>query len=82
MKIKVKCYSGYRANEYPVEITIGQKALEVAEIIDRWIGEDHRYFKVLCSDGYSYLIRHDEEVDTWEILKIEKAERDKPTLSN
>lgn len=40
---------------------------EVAEILDRWPGEDHAYFKVRTTSGDLYILRHDTDSGAWEI---------------
>jgi hypothetical protein len=40
----------------------------VAEVLDRWLAPDHRYFKVRASDGGVYLLRHDVESQRWELV--------------
>lgn len=71
IKIKVEAYSGYKANERPISFTIRDKILKVKEIIDRWHGEDHDYFKVKADDEYIYIIRYDRERDEWELVMME-----------
>lgn len=43
------------------------KSLAVEEVLDRWFGPEHRYFKVRASDGDLYILRHDEAGDSWEL---------------
>ena len=73
MKIKVECYSGYRGAESPRAIVMGGNRLAVKKIIDMWVGENHRYFKVICENG-QYLIRLDEQNDAWEKRKGSELE--------
>lgn len=63
----MECYSGYRAEQEPRRIVVDGRAIEVAEILDRWLAPDHRYFKVLGADGRVYMLRHDTEWDEWEL---------------
>ncbi len=67
MKIRVSCYEGYTAEEMPRFFSLGSRRLEVVEILDRWRGEDHEYFKLVASDGDRYVLRHDREKEEWEI---------------
>jgi len=71
--IKVVCYAGYRAEESPVRFFLGKTKVEVAEIIDRWIGQDHRYFKVKGDDGARYILRHDSISDIWEMTLYDRT---------
>ena len=69
--IKVTCYSGRRADERPTSFTIKEKETRVVEILDRWIGEDHEYFKVRGDDNWIYILRHATGPDLWEIQSME-----------
>lgn len=70
--IEVNAYSGYKANERPVSFRIRERVFEVKEILDRWYGEDHDYFKLRADDDHTYLIRYDRKSDEWELLMMEK----------
>lgn len=77
MRIKVHAYSGYKADERPDSITLGEKTLKVDDILDRWYGEGYDYFKLLTEDGFIYIIRYDRGLDEWELTMMEKADSDK-----
>jgi hypothetical protein len=64
-RIKVVAYSGYKANERPVCFFLDDKRCEVKEILDRWYGPDHDYFKVLADDGCAYLLKWHRSSDRW-----------------
>ncbi len=65
--LKVRCYSGYKANERPVSFFLGDKEFQVKEILDRWYGPDYSYFKVKTSDENIYILKYDENKDFWEL---------------
>ena len=67
MKLKVECYAGYRGEEEPCAFTLGEARFAVVDIIDRWAGPDHRYFKVQAGDGRTLVLRHDTTDDNWEL---------------
>jgi hypothetical protein len=73
MKIHVETYDGYRAGERPLRFHIGAKKREVMEILDRWFGEDHDYFKVCADDGAVYLLRYGRGDDRWELTQYRAA---------
>ncbi len=73
MKILVETYDGYRAGERPLRFRLGEKCREVVEILDRWFGEDHDYFKVLADDGGVYVLRCGRGVDGWELTQYRAA---------
>ena len=65
--IRVDCYAGYRGQQEPRRFTTSSGVtVEVVEILDRWQGPDHRYFKVRGGDGSVHLLRHDEVAGMWE----------------
>ncbi len=72
MDVKVDCHAGYRGEETPRRFEIDGRRVEVVEVIDRWLGPDHRYFKVRGDDGAVYLLRVDDPADRWELKTFER----------
>ena len=68
--IRVECYAGHRANERPTFLYIDDEKRVVEDIIDRWAGEDHDYFKLVADDQKVYLIRYDRRADFWTLEKV------------
>ena len=68
MKVSVECYAGYRAEETPRRFSVGQRLIQVAAVIDRWITEDYRYFKVEGDDDRVYLLRQATGAGEWELV--------------
>ena len=75
MQIRVESYAGYRAEERPRSFTLGGHSYEVSEILDRWFGPDHSYFKVRADDGNTYLLRYDRDADVWTLEVFFQARR-------
>ena len=67
----VETYSGYRADERPVALRLGDRRVAIREILDRWDGEDHAYFKLTGEDGVLYILRQGREGGTWELILME-----------
>jgi hypothetical protein len=67
MQLRVQCHAGHRGEEEPRAFDLGDRRIEVMEIIDRWISPDHRYFTVQAYDGSVYILRHDEAAGEWEL---------------
>ncbi len=65
--IKVECYAGYRAAERPLRFAMGEQSLNVEAVEDQWYSPLSRYFRVRASDGNIYILRHDEEADSWNL---------------
>ena len=70
MIVDVQCYAGYRGEQEPEVIIDGDRRLTVMTVIDRWLAPDHRYFKVACDDGLTYILRHDNVALVWEIISM------------
>ena len=68
LALKVECYAGYRGEETPRCIWLGRRKIEVVRVIDRWLAPDHRYFKILGNDSALYIIRHDIQKWTWDLI--------------
>jgi hypothetical protein len=75
LAIRVECYAGQRAEEEPRRFWLGTTPVGVAEVLDRWLAPDHRYFKVRGDDGGIYILRHDAVGDRWELTMFERAGR-------
>lgn len=69
--LRVECYAGYRADERPEAFWLQRRRIAVREILDRWLGEDHAYFKVTGEDGVRYILRRDDRRDQWELILME-----------
>ena len=72
-QIRVVCYSGYRGEETPRYFYLGERRVKVAEVVDRWLDPDYRYFKIRCSAGDVYILRHDSLTDSWELTLFESC---------
>ena len=70
-RVLVSTYAGYKGDERPTAFTLAARTSQVREIVDRWYGEDRAYFKLIADDGNLYVIRHDAESDTWELVMSE-----------
>ena len=65
---RVETYSGYKADERPLRFYLGERALEVIAVEDRWYSPGETYFRVLTSDGDRYVLRHIEAQDVWSLI--------------
>lgn len=71
--VKVECYAGHRGEQTPRAITLGNRRVEVRDVLDQWLASDHRYFKLLGDDGDVYLVRHDVTSDRWELTMFQRG---------
>jgi hypothetical protein len=69
MRLRVECYSGWRADERPIRFWIDGHHYVVEDILDQWYGPDAKYFKVRADDGNGYILRHDTSpaMDAWSL---------------
>lgn len=73
MAIQVECYAGHRGEETPHALLIGDRRVRVLEVLDRWLGPDHRYFKVSGDDGDIYIVRYSDSLDAWELTMFQRS---------
>ena len=66
--VRVECYSGYKAEERPLKLHLGKRAIEIVEIEDRWYSPGATYFRVRVEDGDRYVLRHEEAQDIWSLV--------------
>jgi hypothetical protein len=78
-EITVECYAGYRGEETPRRFRLGERSVDVREVLDQWLAPDHRYFKVRGDDGEVYILRHDTGVDRWELTFVAQCRPCRPS---
>jgi hypothetical protein len=67
MLVQVECYAGHRGEETPRRVSFDGRSVELVEVLDCWLGVDHRYFKMLGVDGATYILRHYGASGRWEM---------------
>lgn len=88
-KIEVTAYSGYRGEETPRSFFLGNRIIEIIEILERRIEEDfhdksrRRFFQIIGHDSCNYLIFFDYRNREWFLRtagnKISLEEKTGPT---
>jgi len=63
----LECYAGHRGEQTPRTLTLGDRRIGVADVLDAWLAPDCRYFKLRGADGNTYLVRYDARSGTWEL---------------
>jgi hypothetical protein len=71
--VDVECHAGYRGAETPRRFRLGERQVEIAEVVDTWLAPDHRYFKVRDSQGDLYILRNDVAADRWELTLFRRS---------
>jgi hypothetical protein len=65
--VNVESYAGYRADERPLRLRLGDQVLEITKVEDRWYSPGETYFRVVVENGDRYVLRHVEAQDVWSI---------------
>jgi hypothetical protein len=65
MRIQVMCTESADGRSEPRVLTLGDRPVAVAEVLDRWHGPDHRYVKVRGEDGATYILRESLGDGSW-----------------
>ena len=63
--VQVISYSGYKADESPRVLKLGDTLLRIAQIEDRWYSPGETFFRIVTQTGDCYLLRHVEAQDIW-----------------
>ena len=72
LRVGVECYAGHRGEQTPRTLILGDdRRIAVAEVVDAWLAPDYRYFKLRAANGDTYLVRHDERSDSWELTMFQ-----------
>lgn len=66
--LRVDCYAGYRGEETPRRFWLGERKIEVTEVVARWQEPGGRYFSVRGDDGVTYVLCHDETSAGWKVI--------------
>ena len=75
MKLSVQCYAGHKADEKPLRFHLNDHECLVEEVLDRWYGPDHQFFKLRADDGNLYILRHRTSVPEgeWELASFRET---------
>ncbi len=73
VRFQIKVQTSSRQGELliPVAFALRDRYFQVLEITDSWHGADHAYYKVIADDGNLYVIKHDLDEDSWELVQME-----------
>lgn len=71
MRIQVEVLSGPGGDGTPSRFRLGDRMVEVIELVDRWQGKDADYFRVRGDDGHAYVLKWERspgDSEPWEIV--------------
>lgn len=67
LTILVECNAGTPGEEIPQRFFMGDKAIEIEEVLDRWPALEYSYFKVRTDENDVYILCHDKLRHRWEL---------------
>lgn len=70
MEVTVHTYSGYKADEYPLSVQIGDQCLSIIDIEDRWYSPDYSYFKIFTDNAKRYILKQCHKNRIWDIEEV------------
>jgi hypothetical protein len=73
MILHVESSVGPHGDAEPRAFNLGSRRIEVLQIIDRWLSTEYGYFKLHASDGSTYILRHDELSNQWELTLFQAS---------
>lgn len=67
MTIRVESAAGFRGEQEPRAFFLGERRIEVCDILDRWYDLHQSWFRCQADDGHSYVLRHNEQAGEWDL---------------
>lgn len=80
--LTVECVTDGQAEHGPQRFVLGQRTVQVDEIVDRWLEDPHSYFKLRGDDDCIYILRHDNATSTWELILFDSGRCAETRLSS
>ena len=76
ISVRVECYAGHQGEETPRRFFLEGRPIDVAEVVDRWLAPDHRYFKLRDLHGATWILRNDTRSGHWELTMYQRSQSD------
>ena len=80
--LNTEYYADQEEEETPRRFFMGDKSIEIEEVIDRWLAPEYRYFKVRGGENDIYILRHDELAQRWKLTLFQSGKYDGSRLSS
>jgi hypothetical protein len=68
MQIRVEC--GSERSAAPRRFILGDRVVDVDDVLDRWYGDEADYFRVRGTDGHLYVLKHMRDDEAWELTSF------------
>jgi hypothetical protein len=76
--VRVECYSGYKGDERPTRVHLGDRSMQVVAIEDRWYSPGATFFRVVAEDGDRYVLRCEDAQEVWTISAFRAEQKEPP----
>jgi hypothetical protein len=63
---RVDAYAGYRGDEEPRALWVGDRRVDIAQILRRWVEPEARYFDVQLVTGGRHRLRCAQSTASWQ----------------
>jgi hypothetical protein len=73
LTLRVECEAGPQGEQTPRRFFMADKAVEIEDILDRWLAPEYNYFKVCDAAKDIYILRHDKLTHRWELTLFRSA---------
>jgi hypothetical protein len=73
-RVSVESDAGYKAEQRPRRLKLGEQTLEIVEVEDRWYSPGETYFRVRVEGGDRYVLRHVDTPDVWTLEAYRSGE--------
>lgn len=77
--VRVECDATGRGEDTPKRIFIADRTVDVVDVIDRWLGGDHAYYKVRDADQVTYILRQGAH-GRWRLVMLDRLPK-RPKLT-
>jgi hypothetical protein len=71
--LRVECEAGLQGEQTPRRLFMADKAVEIEDILDRWLAPEYDYFKVCDAGKNIYILRHDKSTRRWELTLFQSG---------
>jgi len=65
--VRVECYAGYKGDERPVRVYLGDRSMQVEAIEDRWYSPGATFFRVVVEGGDRYVLYREDGLESWSL---------------
>jgi hypothetical protein len=78
MSFHVEVAIGPEGTVTPKRLIRDGRQVRITEVLDQWHGRAYRYLKVKSAEGHTYILRHDEVRDLWDVTLFARKRESGP----